>query len=70
MQQVCYWITENVWFKTFILTVVVVNTGLLASQFYGQSDGWSWILVDTDAAFVGIYAVECVLKFTASRTIM
>ena len=70
MQQMCYWVVESFWFKFFILTVVVVNTGLLSSQYYGQSDGWSWIMDDTDAAFVGIYAVECVLKFTASRTFM
>ena len=70
LQQACYWVVENFWFKLFILSVLVVNTGLLAAQYYGQPDAWSWVLDDTDMAFVAVYTIECVIRFTGSRTFM
>uniref|UniRef100_A0A7S1IVH8 Ion transport domain-containing protein n=1 Tax=Eutreptiella gymnastica TaxID=73025 RepID=A0A7S1IVH8_9EUGL len=50
------------WFDNMILSVIILNICIMASEHYGQTDLWSDITATVNQVFGFIYLLECILK--------
>jgi hypothetical protein len=61
-----YYLVQGKPFEYLIMAVIIGNSALMATSFYGQPEEMSFVVECINYAFTGIYVVEFVLKVSAS----
>uniref|UniRef100_A0A7S2SE50 Ion transport domain-containing protein n=1 Tax=Mucochytrium quahogii TaxID=96639 RepID=A0A7S2SE50_9STRA len=58
-------IVDQMWFKLFVMFLIICNTGVLASEFFGQPEWMFEFQKYSNYAFLGLFTMEILLRVTA-----
>lgn len=61
----CLTLAESKWFDYFMLTVIMINMGFLASAHYDQPESWTRVLGYSEYVFTVIFVCELFIKVIA-----
>jgi len=64
-RKLCFKVTTNKWFEYGVLLCILINSGLMASEYYHMSQEHYDILEILNVIFVWIFTVEIVLRIIA-----